>query len=894
MGLMGGVDGRNPEDGDSWTRRLRVIEIKRPGANGLETTEIITFDGLCHLIGLLGVGKSTLMKIICIIMALRGQSVLVTVPSVRDARKFVEEVEWYTQKLSESDDDRVFAAVLSGQSFASRFRHSGQIAQEFAADAAGGFALSLPAADDYGTTCALRGFVANPNNRSFFPSPPCTSIHCDANWTTTGRLVDLMCPVFTRCGFHRSARKLVDAQIWVGHFSALLTMAPVQTSGRRITYLEVVAQAFDLVMIDEVDTVQAYLDGESLRSVTISGDKNSFMAEADRYVATHESERALQGTGWTAQVRRMGGHVDALRKHFDALPDDVKYALEMRILSVSGLLGRIIWDLTRKTRLKIRRDRIETSSWRTVTAFVRKWDQIVVEMLNTPERFEENQARPAHAHDAVSLPNDVILTGRDTRDLYSAAKAVDDRAHGAAFDNACESWCRILRKLLPRYARVSSSAWDEAALPIIRVTLCASFILLTHRWLSSNLEAILAIRNESAVRNIFGPNRDVRTMAADPIIGMMDGIRFTRKGEGWHIQFVQHDLHMRNLLRDLPWMGTADVNPTAPPMPVVLASATSWMPDSPSNHIEAGPDIVLVRSDDSQGKIVMEFRPVRDSNGNAYFFSGAGLLREEERTRRIQDIAESLLREGAIQHRMGHGNVAGRAVAIVVNSFVQSRAVKQRLDLALPVVGAKTMAVVDELPEGAEIGHFSLPAAVEHVFPSSGMDYLVLPMASLGRGVNIVHGQCAVIGQVIFLTRPHPTPQDTKFLAALLCRAGSSFAAQNFTGVGPNEVAKSWRESSLDARDDADLLLYGQSSWSRLNDRLRKQFAADHLVNILQMIGRGMRGGLDVFVRFADGAWARQTAEDGQDDLTTSMLLHFEDILNELVTAQGPGERGAR
>ncbi len=887
--LMDGVDERDLEDDGSWTQRLRAIDFKRPSANGLENSEIITFNGLCHLIGLTGVGKSSLMKIICIIIALRGQRALVTVPSVRDARKFVEEVEFYTQQLADSDGHRVFAAVLSGQSLASRFRHSGQIAQEFAADADGGIALSLPAADDYGTTCVLRSFVANPNNRDFFPSrPPCTSIHCDDHRTATGHLFDLMCPVFTRCGFHRSARKLTNAQIWVGHFSALLSMAPIQTSGRRITYLEIAAQTFDLVMIDEADTVQAYLDGESLRSVTISGDKDSFMAEADRFVTTHESEQALQATGWTARVRRMGGHVAALRKHFDALPDDVKYALEMRILSVSGLLGRIIWELNRKTRLKMRRDRIETSSWRTVTAFVRRWDQIVVEMLNTPEQFDNQQDLPAQAHEAVTLPNDIVLTGRDIRDLYHAAKAVDDRADGVAFEAACGSWCRILRKLLPRYARVSSSTWDEAALPIIRVTLCASLIVLTHRWLSRNLEAMLTIRNESAVRNLLGPNRDVRTLAADPVVGMMGGVRFTRKGEGWHIQFVQHDLHMRNLLRDLPWIGTADVKPTASPMPVVLASATSWMPDSPSNHIESGPDIVLVRSTDSPGNVKIEFRPVRDSNGQAYFFSGAGLLREEERTRRIQDMAESLLREGTIQDRMGEGNVAGRAVAIVVNSFTQSLAVKQRLDLALPGIGANTMAVVNVLPEGAEAGHYTLPAAVEHLFPASGMNYLVLPMASVGRGVNIVRGQHAVIGQVIFLTRPHPTPQDTKFLAALLCRAGASFAAQNFTGAGPEEVAKSWREASLEARDDADLLLYGQSSWSRLNPRLRQQFAADHLVDILQMIGRGMRGGLDVFVRFVDGAWARQTAQDGEDNLTTSMLLHFEDILKNLVTAKDP------
>lgn len=258
--LMDGVDGRDPEDEGSWTQRLNAIDFKRPSPNGLEDTEIMAFDGLCHLIGLPGVGKSSLMKIICIIMALRGQRALVTVPSVRDARKFVEEVEFYAQQLIASDGHRVYAAVLSGQSFPSRFRHSGQIAQEFVADANGGFALSLPAADDYGTTCVLRGFVVNRNNREFFPSrPPCRSIHCDEHRTTTGRLVDLMCPVFTRCGFHHAARQLTEAQIWVGHFSALLSMAPRQTSGRRITYIEVVAQAFDLVMIDEADTVQAYL-----------------------------------------------------------------------------------------------------------------------------------------------------------------------------------------------------------------------------------------------------------------------------------------------------------------------------------------------------------------------------------------------------------------------------------------------------------------------------------------------------------------------------------------------------------------------------------------------------------------------------------------------------------
>jgi hypothetical protein len=79
--LMDDVDDRNPADEGSWTQRLNAIDFKQPSTNGLENAETITFDGLCHLNGLPGVGKSSLMKMICIIMALRGQRALVSVPT---------------------------------------------------------------------------------------------------------------------------------------------------------------------------------------------------------------------------------------------------------------------------------------------------------------------------------------------------------------------------------------------------------------------------------------------------------------------------------------------------------------------------------------------------------------------------------------------------------------------------------------------------------------------------------------------------------------------------------------------------------------------------------------------------------------------------------------------
>jgi len=65
-------------------------------------------------------------------------------------------------------------------------------------------------------------------------------------------------------------------------------------------------------------------------------------------------------------------------------------------------------------------------------------------------------------------------------------------------------------------------------------------------------------------------------------------------------------------------------------------------------------------------------------------------------------------------------------------------------------------------------------------------------------------------------------------------------------------------------------------------------FTADIMVDVLQTVGRGMRGGRPVRVRFADAAWAPRSARGLADTRTSSMLVMMRAILRDRVADPDP------
>ena len=82
------------------------------------------------------------------------------------------------------------------------------------------------------------------------------------------------------------------------------------------------------------------------------------------------------------------------------------------------------------------------------------------------------------------------------------------------------------------------------------------------------------------------------------------------------------------------------------------------------------------------------------------------------------------------------------------------------------------------------------------------------------------------------------------------------------------------------------------TNFSRLAPETRKAFAANLLVDILQMIGRGIRKGMPVEVYFVDAAWAPKSALGEMEAANSSVLVEMQAVLRHCLNVQDPDERG--
>jgi len=140
-------------------------------------------------------------------------------------------------------------------------------------------------------------------------------------------------------------------------------------------------------------------------------------------------------------------------------------------------------------------------------------------------------------------------------------------------------------------------------------------------------------------------------------------------------------------------------------------------------------------------------------------FSGAPMAQRDRILRAMIDYYAG--GETPLLERMTRDFNPGRKVGLVVNSYAQVRLVKDWLRRRHPTLATRVIGVGDEMPERND-GDWITAAQVERVGLRDDWCALVFPMRALSRGVNIVfergpRRRDALLGTLVFLTRPHPS-----------------------------------------------------------------------------------------------------------------------------------------
>ncbi|MFG3110682.1 pPIWI_RE_Z domain-containing protein [Streptomyces tendae] len=908
-----------------WEDRLTELHILPRDADGLgfSAEGDLRLDGLLHLAGMVGAGKSTLMTLLAVWAARRTPRLRTTL--------VVGDVAEQLRLTSLLRDLGLSATPVLG--LTTRETHVRRLHRRLTSR---GLSSALdhddPGFDHLSTVCvvdALRGTEGALPLR--FADAPCTSLHPESKrpepevqtgtalpepYRPGARRAKLEaehlpetkgaphgCPLWYTCPRHRAARDLVDASIWVANPASLVQSAvPRHLGDERIRHLELACLRSDIVIVDEADSVQMKLDEIFAPSATlVSPGPESWLDQ----VQTHRVEE-LSKHGrlpltdqeverWSTSLTVVHAATDRLYKLLISDPElrawaDIEYFSPWTLQE--KLLGA--WFAPRDEADAPDGVSDESILYEAYEDDAPEADPVGAETdaerALLTERFDDFRDDPLGGHGPYENVTD-DLAGL-TQDLLTTLSVSDTRKRVLG----------VLRALLadtPSAGRAQDEAWLDLTARRLEFMLLLSVLnqrldRLVFLW--PQVEAALHLDstgNELSRR----PPLDYAPLVPEAPMGNVLGFQYLpddreRDVDGRHsgtLRFFRCAGVGRELLLTLPEVGS-DPGRGRPGPHVVLMSGTSWAGTSTRAHVVAPVDAVLTpsrRSLEAVSESVFTTHFLYDDEGRPLSLSGTD---PKARPAACQAMVRRLGAPGRggapspLEQELAKvADSRRRRAILLVGSYKEANTAANALhelerwhgrvrvlaaddaDLEEAVRGAGPPRTTPDRATALRRGDLATFAE------DPTAEILVAPLMAVERGHNILNAQRnAAFGTALFLARPHPRPDDL----ALAVFAINDWAAR-FTRDEPGLPQGTFGGLARAARelDDAGLALrhVARAEWrrllsrryiySRLSEHEKRSFTWDQLVTIWQVIGRLVRGGVPARVVFVDARFAPRTAD---------------------------------
>lgn len=887
----------------NWLARMREIDgtlkiemlspDRREGR--LVAKDSITLDGLRHLIGLPGTGKTTLIVLLLMWLNARNYRVVVLLPSIESSLNLLADLRSYGADVG----------LLMGQSPQTRIEHARKLADRIGASETRGFGSSADGAELLALNCALGGFEEDPQPDREFPhlNPPCTSVlqrSAKADGSLRPAETPHLCPLSAHCGRLRAPRELTSHNIWLGHVLSMDTRISPHFSEERLRHFEAVAMNADLVIVDEADGAQAVLDRKAVASLDLTGSESSYEHALNRDLfvplstgRTDVAAGSIQQYGRAASDFRslnhsLVGHLQKLR-----LRSGVETPLsrfEDTFVTGNNILTAI-FSPTDISVLSGSERELEERRFNAIRAF---WDGCIRAALM--RRTDEDQDVDGYGFDPERIALDL---GRTRAEVSGAATAIAGLTRDWISEPLAAQRDQYLEDVRTEFFRLvepNAQLGRDEIVELFRFLVGVTTVVMQFLALIPAQQAMVAegIHREPLFQQ--GISEDLGRLVPEALIGRLSGVRFRYEDEGprskVRLQYVSFRGAPRVLLYRLGGLLRHQGRQRGPN--VLLASATSYLAESPTFHIPVGPDIVLRRASreaiEKASRYV--FAPIPDpSNPNRMLrFSGSPIAEQDRVLRKM--VEHYFLGDNPLAFQMVDDFDSGRKVGLVVNSYDQVMKVKAHIKRIRPDLASRVVGVTNRPPEQNE-GDWISAAQVERLSTRDNWDVLVFPMKALARGVNIVFEsgprvRDALLGTIIFLIRPHPASESLDLVAGIAGQQSLAFDMREFSDEEHySDLAKSWREARRDLSTVTRRLLRFPLQASRLG-HLAIPFTADIMVDVLQTIGRAMRNGCPARAIFVDSAWAPRSSAGARDNFRSSMLVAMRDILRNRLSDADP------
>lgn len=904
------------------TTRLLVRDTHGHGfAHTDDNDKVLRLDGLLHAVGVVGVGKSTLMKVIAVWALQRGEPLRVTlvVGDVAEQLRTTEELRAFL------GDGTVVPIIGSS----TREQHVEALHRRLAAKGH----LSLAAHhetngfEDLSTTCPLDA-LRDTELPVRSVDVPCSRLYAVDGEADRGRLPrPSNCPLWHVCPRHGAARAQVGARVWIATMASLV-VSPVapELSGVRLRQLELACLSSDLVVVDEADRVMMNLDMLFAPTATlVSRGPHSWLDT----LHTHNIRELSQAGRLQLSNRKVR---------------DWEVALSVVTAATNLLYSMLIADEDLREWVGIE----YFNSW----TLQRK---ILLELFPTRDTSATTQENPDTPPDETKSPYHLV---EKVFDAFRDDPLGDNGPYDTVTDRLAAATQDLLHTLNPQAATkrlavvvdelravgaspVTEDPQPESATEKVPLVCKLEFTLLlsalhhrldrlTYLWPQVEDAMRLDATDNELVRR---PPMDYMPLVPESPMGNVLGFQYVvdeqdvaKDGVTGTLRFFRCTGVGRELLFSLPALGTDTAAGRGGPH-VLLLSGTSWAGTSTRAHVVAPVGAVLRPPPEAENRLretVFKTRFFYDDNGDPISLSGqlrkvrpAALRSLVDKLGRAGPSGRSPLREeiDAVQdpHR--------RRALLLVGSYEEARAAADQLN-TMPEWRNKVKALVadnadlTEAVDGrmddreragvvrrGEVGLFATDATA-HV--------LVAPMLAIERGHNILNAQKdAALGVALLLTRPHPVPTDvglsvfaindwaSRYIRGLLPQEGEEPASLTelvATSGSLDAAAMKFRELS---RSRWGRLLVRRYAYSALCPEEKLSFAWDHLVILWQVIGRLVRGGVAARVVFVDARFAQQRAEAQspvarrsavrRDHIGTSLLQGIREVLRPYF-APRPGD----
>lgn len=911
---------------ENYHQRLTGIALKLYDASiddfqpSLPNTEI-KLEQLVHIVGLLNVGKSTLLDILIYHFAKLGYrcALLVNdvVAAVRLASLF-------------RDGLGILAAPVLGSS--DRFQHLEKVYEPILATKGEEIETGAihPAWRWFSPVCPLLPLVQS-EEKWEFGEEPCHNLYQKQPTTKNGNsqaeddedVEDFeegesedkyTCPLYYKCPRHQLERDIATALVWVlTPASFIHTRVPPQVFAEKLTFAEAVYRECDFLFVDEADRVQVQFDEACAPDeVLVNSSGNSLLNKLGLKFATtiYNSDRRSMAAELVATAKRANDYAqiatDLILPRLHNQPKLVEWVGQNPFTGRS-LFAHIIRDiletpeteqnepspkLKRAERSKERQKRIEAGLPPEEERQRRK------KIMQTLEGFLQAPLNRRKGGELSDLAFTLLSAENDARALTEVAEWL-------------HKWLESLGISLAEKTKF------EEVTHHLHLAILVTVLNDKLGFLVDNLNALMRAGvldlHDTSLALVYRPPRDYLPVVPSSPVGNILGFRYTRdrsNKSGGKLEYFRYVGVGRYLLLNFPHLFAVDGwdGPHT-----VLISGTSYAPGTPAYHIRKKPTILLepatnnyTAGDAGIGESDFFFSSQRNGVGKYIALSG---LPPDVRKTAVNEMVK------AICHNPGQANSFldqlfatlsdlakqdperwgdRQRLLLITNSYEEAELVESILK---PLYRN-----VENLNGIATLRRDNAPAHLSGIrrgqirdLAQMSIPIVVAPLMALERGHNILNeNRIAAFGAAVFLSRPMPVPDDWQTTVQQL----NNWALEKSEDSRLYEALEKRGDALTLTNIENEFYQYAVAKMLELNCRAMsfKQLTSDErsilcwtqLVSVWQIIGRLVRGGVPCIVHFLDAKFAPQSVDSELDNERTSLLVG---MIKELQLAIEPEDK---